>query len=231
MKQPCVTKLIASLPQELSCFADRTNTGKLYTPFARRINSSADVTGTWENDHQKKEISKQNWNITNQNQRALHHARWGASSDQVRWAAQGCDPLRAKSSIQENRGQEPSDGGGVERAMWGAASLNLSALWGCAHATGRCQEAHAASELWRGCLPLPAPLNPLLPLCHADGREMPLRLRMLWKFSLPAPNLWMQKPHQGQCHCRNGGRVLSVGRKTESSWRNTKARCWVGSVN
>lgn len=112
MKQPCVTKLIASLPQELSCFADRTNTGKLYTPFARRINSSADVTGTWENDHQKKEISKQNWNITNQNQRALHHARWGASSDQVRWAAQGCDPLRAKSSIQENRGQEPSDGGG-----------------------------------------------------------------------------------------------------------------------
>lgn len=160
MKQPCVTKLIASLPQELSCFADRTNTGKLYTPFARRINSSADVTGTWENDHQKKEISKQNGNITSQNQRALHLARWGASSDQVRWAAQGCDPLRAKSSIQESGGQEPSDGGGVERAMWGAASLNLSALWGCAHATGRWQEAHAASELWRGCLPLPAPLNP-----------------------------------------------------------------------
>ena len=61
--------------------------------------------------------------------------------------------------------------------------------------------------------------------------EMPPQLRTLWGFSLPAPNLWMQKPQQGQWHCRDGGKALSVGSKTEPDCRNTKSRCWVVPVD
>lgn len=78
-------------------------------------------------------------------------------------------PQRAKSCSCQSGGREPSGGGGVEVTVRGVASLHLSALWGHARATGRLQEAHAASELQHGCSPLPAPLNPTLHAAHPSA--------------------------------------------------------------
>lgn len=101
--------LNASLPQELSCFASRIHTGKLYTP-CMRINSAVDVTGTWENDYQEKEVSKRNWKITSQNQWALHlvgdHDRVMSEETCNIWELA---TLRAISCNMEAGGQELSD--------------------------------------------------------------------------------------------------------------------------
>ena len=91
-------------------------------------------------------------------------------------------PLRAKSRSRESRGREPSGGGGVEGPVRGVASLHRSAPWGCARATGRQQEAHAAGELGRGYSPLPALLDPRCMLLNpaatlTAGKRHPARGR------------------------------------------------------
>lgn len=74
------------------------------------------------------------------------------------------------------------------------------------------------------------PAQPTLHSPHPSAismGEIPLH-QGHWEFNLLAPNPQVQNPHLELCHCRDGSRDFSVGSKTDSSWKNTKARCCKG---